>query len=385
MNERERFLAIARFEKVDRVPVGGGPRKATLERWYNEGLPRDVDPAVYFKFSARRAISSFLAEGFEHKWDALTSDYINLGPLPPFEYKILEKNERYWVWVDSLGIKQRGFREDWENGHSGFATRQFLEFPVKDRESFKKIKDRYRPSISERYPHKWGEVANELNKRDYPAGVHIRGPFWWTRDMMGLENMLVAMYKDPELICEIMDFCAEFHIAVLEKSLSEVEVDYALLSEDMAYKKGPMIGPHAVRKFMLKPYRAICSFFKQHGITVIEVDSDGNCEPLIPIWLEVGINSISPCEIAADMDPVKLRDKYPRLILRGGIDKRELAKDKQAIEKEVLSKVPYLIEKGGYFPGVDHGVPPDVSLENFKHFLNFTRRICGWPEEYIIS
>ncbi|MBS7614791.1 hypothetical protein KEJ18_03560, partial [Candidatus Bathyarchaeota archaeon] len=63
MNKRERFLTIARFEKVDRVPVGGDPRKATLERWYNEGLPRDVNPAVYFKLSSRRAISSFLAEG----------------------------------------------------------------------------------------------------------------------------------------------------------------------------------------------------------------------------------------------------------------------------------------------------------------------------------
>ena len=84
------------------------------------------------------------------------------------------------------------------------------------------------------------------------------------------------------------------------------------------------------------------------------------------------------------MDPLRLRKNYPRLILRGGIDKRELAKNRQAIENEVLSKVPYLIEKGGYFPGVDHGVPPDISLENFKYFLNFTRRICGWPEEYTI-
>jgi len=30
-----------------------------------------------------------------------------------------------------------------------------------------------------------------------------------------------------------------------------------------------------------------------------------------------------------------------------------------------VSKVPKLVETKGYFPGVDHAVPPDVSLENF--------------------
>jgi hypothetical protein len=39
MNPRERFLAIAEFGKPDMVPVSGGPRKATLERWHDEACP----------------------------------------------------------------------------------------------------------------------------------------------------------------------------------------------------------------------------------------------------------------------------------------------------------------------------------------------------------
>ncbi|MFB0522217.1 MAG: uroporphyrinogen decarboxylase family protein [Candidatus Bathyarchaeia archaeon] len=384
MNARERFLAIAEFKKPDMVPVGGGPRKATLERWYEEGLPRNVDLSTYFKFTQREDITSCPGQGFEHDWDIFSSQGINLGPSPPFEYKILEKNDRYWVWIDSLGITQRGFKEDWENGWCGFATRQFLEFPVKDRASFLEVKKKYEPRIPEIYPKNWNETVQRLSRRDYPLNVVLRGPFWWTRDMMGLKNMLLAMYTDPGLIRDIMDFCAEFQTTVLEKALDEVDADSAVFNEDMAYKKGPMIGPSAFKEFMFKPYREMCSFLKEHGVAVIEIDSDGNSEPLINLWVEAGINSLSPCEIAANMDPLRLRKSYPRLILRGGIDKRELAKNRQAIENEVLSKVPYLIEKGGYFPGVDHGVPPDISLDNFKYFLNFTRRICGWPEEYTI-
>lgn len=384
MNARERFLAVAKFQKPDMVPVSGGPRKATLERWYNEGLPKNVDISTYFKFEPGGGITSYPSEGFEYSWNQISSNGVNIGPFPPFEYKILEKTDRYWVWIDSLGIKQRGFKEDWENGWSGFATRQFLEFPVKDRSSFLEIKKRYELRIPDRYPKNWSEMVREWGRRDYPLCVSIRGPFWWTRDMMGLSGMLLTMYRDPGLISEIMEFCAEFQTAVLEKALNDVDADWAILNEDMAYKKGPMISPRAVREFMFRPYREICDFFKEHGVDIVVIDSDGNPEPLIPIWLEAGVNGVSPCEIAAGMEPVKLREKYPRLILMGGIDKRELAKDKEAIEHEVLSKVPYLINTGGYFPGVDHGVPPDISLANFKYFLNFTRKLCGWPEEYMI-
>ena len=50
MNDRERFLATAKFEKPDMVPVSGEPRRATLDRWYREGLPRNASLSAYFKF-----------------------------------------------------------------------------------------------------------------------------------------------------------------------------------------------------------------------------------------------------------------------------------------------------------------------------------------------
>ena len=75
------------------------------------------------------------------------------------------------------------------------------------------------------------------------------------------------------------------------------------------------------------------------------------------------------------MDPVALRKRYPCLIIMGGVDKRVLAKDKKAIEGEVMSKVPYLIKTGGYFPDVDHAVPADVTLENYRYFLELIRKL----------
>ena len=65
------------------------------------------------------------------------------------------------------------------------------------------------------------------------------------------------------------------------------------------------------------------------------------------------------------------------LIIGGAIDKRALIKGKGSIREEVISKLPFLLEQGGYFPSVDHLVPPDVPWENYIYFINTMREIAG--------
>ena len=85
-----------------------------------------------------------------------------------------------------------------------------------------------------------------------------------------------------------------------------------------------------------------------------------------------------PLEVAAGNDAVALRKEYGQdLILGGNIDKRALIKGKDAIKEEVMSKVPFLLGKGGYFPTVDHLVPPDVTLENYQYYVNTMREVAG--------
>ncbi len=55
-------------------------------------------------------------------------------------------------------------------------------------------------------------------------------------------------------------------------------------------------------------------------------------------------------------------------MLAGNIDKRALARGKDATDREA-AKARRLLDLGGYFPAVDHSVPPDVSLDSFRCFL----------------
>jgi len=54
-----------------------------------------------------------------------------------------------------------------------------------------------------------------------------------------------------------------------------------------------------------------------------------------------------------------------------------LAKGKKAIREEVMSKVPFLLETGGYFPTIDHFVPPDITFENYCYYINLMRQVGG--------
>ena len=107
-------------------------------------------------------------------------------------------------------------------------------------------------------------------------------------------------------------------------------------------------------------------------------DSDGFIGELIPIWIESGINVCDPIEVAAGNDIVEFRERFgDRIAYRGGIDKRAIAKGGSIMRDEVL-RVTSILKTGGYIPGCDHGVPPDISWQNYLEYTRLLAEITGW-------
>jgi len=117
----------------------------------------------------------------------------------------------------------------------------------------------------------------------------------------------------------------------------------------------------------------------ENGVDALILDCDGNVEELLPIWVDIGINALYPIEIAAGNDPIKIRKKFGNnLILIGGIDKRELAKGKTEIDRQVAI-VKELIPYSGFMPNCDHHIPPNVPYENIKYWINEMRKLSADP------
>jgi uroporphyrinogen decarboxylase len=285
---------------------------------------------------------------------------------------VIDEDERTRTFININGQTVKILKNDPGN------MPMYLDWPVKDRESWKEFKKRLDPNTPERYPANWDDFVREINGLTEPVVLEVGGFFGYMREWVGSERVLYLFYDDPDLVEEIMDTMLELEMEIIKRVAKDVQFEMAAYWEDMAYNVGPLISPDMFRKFMMPRYKKLNELLHSCGIDIIYVDSDGNLDQLIPLWLECGCNFIWPLEVAAGNDAVALRKRYGTdLIMGGAIDKRALVKGKEATKEEVMSKVPFLLEKGGYFPSVDHLVPPDVPFEIYCYYINLLREIAG--------
>ncbi len=374
MNERERFMETLLFGKPDKVPFSpGGPRESTLERWHKEGLPSGCN---WYEFLLKE-----LGIPGETGQTPIGLD-VSFRMMPEFEEKVLEHKDGHYLvrdWMGAVVEISDEFDYTYLRSAKDFVTRKWHKFPVENRADWEEMKKRYDPKTAGRYPADFTERCQKVQNRDFLLSLSFSGPFWQLREWCGFENLCLLMAEDPDFVMEMISFWQNFILTALEPALSAAVPDHILISEDMAYKGKSMISPEMVRRFLFPCWQAWSKRIKNSGCRLIEVDSDGYVGELIPLWIEAGINACSPIEVAAGDDLSALRRKFGRnMAYRGGIDKRAIAKGGKIIEKELLRVIPPLFKEGGYIPSCDHGVPPDISWQNFIQYSRLLAKFCGW-------
>jgi hypothetical protein len=357
MTSRERFHATFHYGKPDRVWLQ--PQwtfDETRERWLREGMPRDQHFDTYWGY------------------DRIETIPLRYGAWPPLERKVVEVGPGWQIVEDELG----GRTKDWTDRDIGMP--QWLIYPVRDRETWEAYKQRLAPDAPVRYPEYWDDYVKRVRDRDHPLVLHIGSYYGTLRNLVGMEHLALWYYDYPDLVHEMTEFIADFTLRLIDRALCDIpNTDCGNVWEDMGMKTGPLIGPGLFREFILEPLKRVTKAVNEAGIDLISVDSDGNNDVIVPLWLEAGVNYLYPLEIAADTDPVALRREHGHeLRLAGGIDKRVLRDGctKRDIEREVTSKVPGLVRDGGYSPWVDHAVPPDVPFANFRYYMDLIHEIC---------
>lgn len=367
----ERFNACMEYRSCDRRPnheLGAWPQTRT--RWRNEN-PDAVKDFTWSWFYREDAI------GLDQR------DYIpmNLGFIPPFNAEVLESTPKYEIVRNGKGIVTKALKEGTDSG-GRMCMDQYLAFPVEKPEDFPAIKKRLVAAISERYPANLAERIDAWNTRDYPLvfgqNCAANGFYWRAREFMGTENLSYAWYDYPKLMHEMMEFFADFVIETSRPILEKIQVEYFTLNEDMSMKSGPLLSPDTYRKFISPHLKRMVDFFRSYGTRYFAVDTDGDTTPLISLMMDAGVDTLWPLERASDVNPVDLRKRFGKsLRLWGGVDKREIARGPDAIRKHLRQLIP-LVEEGGYIPTVDHTVPPDVSWDNFRYYMDAKMALlCG--------
>ena len=364
----DRYYRVYTYQAVDRVPdVEFGYWPQTIRRWLREGLPADFESERNKMFSQR--LDEFL--GFENEGGRID---LHLNMDPPFEETVVERREHSVVMRDSAGILAERFLNDVDES----SIPHFLEFPVKTPEDWASLKSRYRLDDPARA---FSEQELADARSAAAAGKMITagvcGFYGQLRHWMGFENLSLAFYDHPEMIHDMVAHWAELAARQIERLPADVAIDQVAWWEDMASRNGPFVGPAMFGDFLQPGYHRVMQAARRHGCVLGVVDCDGNPHDIVGNWLAEGVNIMFPLEVAAGCDPFAWRREFGReMRMRGAIAKTPIAVGGSAIDRE-LERVRPLLDGGGFIPHLDHLVPPDISYDNYRHYLDRKRKMIG--------
>ncbi len=331
-----------------------------LERWKEQGMSEDVPLHELFDYDP----------GGNHGLGQL--GWCEAAFRPAFETKILEDRGDHELVQDYAGRHVLYFK----GRRSGFMP-EYVDHPVKDMKTWEEnVKWRLDLTTPERYADLESRMENA--KAQAARGMMIQqnliGGYMYLRSLIGPEQVLYMFYDTPEVVHDCMKTWLELAETVITKHQKYVTIDEIFFGEDICYNHGSLISPDMMREFILPYYQQLINNLKSRQIDktrhlYVQIDTDGFANPVIPVYQEaIGMDVMSPFEVAAGCDVVELGKQYPDLAMFGGIDKRVLATSKEAIDKHLEYILPTMRERGGYIPTCDHGVPEEVPYENYLHY-----------------
>jgi len=346
----------------------------SLDRWIQEG---------YLKpYSEVSDYDAYLRQTFHYDEPAIFS-LMNLGWCeaafePCFEEKILEDRGEHEVVQDFAGRSVLYFK----GRRNGFMP-TYLDHPVKDLKSWEEnVKWRLDPGSLVR--HDKVKASALQAKKARQEGKHIVegaiGGYMYLRSLMGPEDLLYAFYDDPDLIHSCMQTWLTLADAVIAEHQKDVFLDELFLAEDICYNGGCLISPDMMRQFLFPYYQQLIANTRkrnQNHSFHIQIDTDGRSDDVIDLYREIGMDYLSPFEAAAGCDLLGIAQKYPDLLISGGIDKRIIAEGGDTLRRYLDKLLPPMRKRGGYIPTCDHGVPEETSFENYMLYRSLMKDYCG--------
>ena len=352
MTSHERIKCMIEHQEADRVPVFDAPWASTFERWYREGLPKDVNYVDYF--------------------DLDRADGLGLNVSPRYEERLIEETDVYQITTTAWGATVKNWK------HIG-GVREELDFTIISPDAWRKTKERITPS---RDRIDWGKL-----KTDYR---HWHETGTWTSlgfnfgfqtglsVMVGTERFLMAMAEQPEWVADMFNHLLDVNIALADMVLAEgYRFDDINWCDDMGYKGKPFFSLAMYRELLKSVHQRAADWAHDKGMKV-RLHSCGDIRTLVPDLIEIGIDMLNPIEVKAGMDPVELKRQYgDRLGFHGGLNAL-LYDNPEELWAEMRRIIPIMKQNGGYWISSDHSVPDTVSLNTFRQFVRLAKELGSY-------
>jgi uroporphyrinogen decarboxylase len=343
LTSRERVLLAIDRKEADRIAVHDSPWGTTEQRWHEEGLPADRSSADYFGFE------------FRGSW---ADNSLQL------QTRVIEETDDYVISTTGDGATFKNWKKK-------ASTPELIGFSITSRAIWEEHKPRM--AMNEGRVDWTGNRAVYDDARERGLFYYIGfGPgFTKVCNMVGPEQLLITMIEDPSWVKDMLMTDAQLCADIAEEMLGRgFDADAGWIFDDLGYKHRSFFAPRVYRELVQPAHRLMCEPFLRRGKPVL-LHSCGYTMELMPALLDTGFAVIQPLEVKAGNDMVALKKTYgDRVAFMGGIDVRAMAhSDPTVLEREISSKIPAVMQGGGYIYHSDHSVPDNVSFAQYQRVM----------------
>jgi uroporphyrinogen decarboxylase len=375
MNSRERLLTTANHREPDRIPFDLGSTQVTgihvvacCNLRQALGLPPvEVQLCDYIQQ---------LALPDNDVIERLGVDVRGLFPLnshtPPLRGGyggVVEDAGECWVYHDEWGITHRRAKPD------GLYY-SIVQVPLGGPElSAQDIENYAWPDMAD--PRRIAglrELAERYRREGY--AVVIKSPFAGIFEMaqriVGMENCLMMMASDKKLAGVLFDKLLELKLAFWDMALPQLAdvVDVVAEFDDYGTQSSQLISPRMFRQQLKPRLKILFDRIKQlapHARRFFH--SCGNVRPLLPDFIEIGVEILNPVHIrAARMNPAALKRDFGDALVfwGGGVDTQGVLPTgtPQEVKDDVQRNIEALAPGGGFVFNTVHNIQADVPPEN---------------------
>jgi len=346
MTPRERWLAVLRREKPDRVPMDYWATDEAHEKLLKH-LGMDNDVEMFKRLHIDRPYS-------------VQPRYV--GPTIPANQ-------------DVFGTSFR------DVDYGGGVYREVIDHPLAGYSTVQEIKDNY----SWPNPDWWdySDLSRQIvSYEDYPLRGGGSEPFLTYKSLRGQEQAFMDLILYPDIVHYCLDQLFELAyqntVRIYEAIPDKVMISY--VAEDMGSQESLLFSPAQIHEFLIPRMKRMIDLAHDAGAYVF-FHSDGAIHDIIPDMIEAGIDVLNPIQWRCKgMERERLKKDFgDQVIFHAGVDNQYTLAfgTPEQVRQEVIDNLRILGENGGYILGPCHNIQAVSPPENIVTMYD-TGYEYGW-------
>jgi uroporphyrinogen decarboxylase len=346
MASRERVLTAFEHQEPDRVPIWCGASVEFWEKSKNELSLDDEALRIRFGDDFRRVFARYIGPDFELS-QGVTSRTV-------------------------FGVERRGMGYGQPTSHplAQASLKEIHDYPWPDPQ--------------------WMDVSTVQDEalayaREYAILGGDWSPFWHDAiDLLGMEELCLKMYSEPQLIDAVMkhlvDYYAEVNRQIFDAAADAIDIFF--MGNDLGSMVGPLLGPELFSRFVLPHLKRLIDLGHAYNLKV-QLHCCGGFAELIPLLIEAGLDglhAVQPCCRGMDLATLK-SDFGDKMVFNGAIDSHHVLIEgtPQPVRQKTREVLEIMKPGGGYIAGASHDtILEETPLENVLAMFDTIREFGSY-------